>query len=135
MMDETRNSLESLIAGDLETLGDLELGSDEHQKATTDLVKLIEKLNDVDRDNADYWDKQERRQIDKERNEMTAKLEQEKQKLDPARVSIEIAKIAVPVVVPLVAYNVYQKRVLKFEETGKLVSTAARELHLPRFLK
>lgn len=48
---------------------------------------------------------------------------------------VEIAKIVVPVTVPLLAYNVFQKRVIKFEETGRLVSFAARDLHLPKIFK
>lgn len=135
MRDETRELLENQVVDGLSGLADLQAGSKERQSATTDVVKLIEKLNEVDRDNADYWDKQERREMDRKRNEATVKLEEEKQKLSPGRAALEVAKIAVPVVVPLVAYNVYQKRVIKFEETGKLVSTAARELHLPKFTK
>ena len=48
---------------------------------------------------------------------------------------LEWAKVIIPVVVPIFAYDIFQKRVLKFEEDGSICSSAGRQLHLPRFFK
>lgn len=62
-------------------------------------------------------------------------VERLRRKKSGAEIALEIGKIVVPVAVPIIAYNVFQKRMLKFEEVGHISSTAGRELHLPRFFK
>lgn len=57
------------------------------------------------------------------------------QGLTPGKVALELGKVIVPTLITIGAYNTFQKRVIKFEETGRLVSTASRELHLPKFGK
>lgn len=81
--------------------------------------------------NAEEYENLKNREHDKE-------IEQMKRKKSKVEIVIEIGKIAVPAVITIggyIAYDKFQKRVLKFEETGRIVSTAGRELHLPRFMK
>lgn len=65
-------------------------------------------------------------------------IEEMKRKKSKTEIALDVAKIAVPAIMTIWGYREYdkfQKRVLKFEETGRIVSTAGRELHLPKFMK
>ncbi len=136
MTDETRDLLEGAVQDHLKKLNAItEIGGDESKKITENLTKLTELLITSDKDNYDYYDKQERRRIEEERNEAANETERNKQKLTWSRVAFEMAKVVVPVGISMIGYNIFQKRVLKFEETGRISSTAGRELHLPKFTK
>lgn len=62
-------------------------------------------------------------------------VEEERNTISYKRMWLEIAKIVVPTVIPMIAYGVYQKKVLEFEENGKITSTPGRGMHLPKFWK
>lgn len=135
MTEETYNMLEKAAQVQLEGVETLDAGSKEGKEALTKSIHLVELLITADKDNSDYYDKQERRRIEEERNKAQNETERDKQKLTWDRVGLEMAKVIVPLIVSLAGYNVFQKRVLKFEETGRISSTAGRELHLPKFMK
>lgn len=135
MTEETKKLLEEQIQTGLEGLSwrcTNEEADRSRSRTVGDVAKLIEKLNEAEQNDEKRSDNQERREIDKERNQSTVELERQKQDLTWKRFGIEVAKIIIPVTVPLIAYSVYQKRLLKFEETGRVCSTAGRELHLPK---
>lgn len=44
----------------------------------------------------------------------------------------DIAKVVLPVILSGICYSVFQKRLLKFEETGVVKSHASKDLHLPK---
>lgn len=135
MTEETYGMLERAVQAQLEKVETLDAGSKEGKEALVKSLHLVELLITTDKDNADYYDKQERRRIEEDRNKAMNETERDKQKLTWGRVGLEIAKVVVPLVVSFAGYNVFQKRVLKFEETGRISSTAGRELHLPKFMK
>lgn len=135
MTDVTYEMLEKAAQVQLENVEKLDAGSKEGKEALAKSINLVELLIATDKDNADYYDKQERRRIEEERNKAQNETERDKQKLTWGRVGLEMAKVVVPLVVSFAGYNVFQKRVLKFEETGRISSTAGRELHLPKFMK
>ena len=135
MTEETYGMLERAVQAQLEKVETLDAGSKEGKEALVKSPPLVELLITTDKDNADYYDKQERRRIEEDRNKAMNETERDKQKLTWGRVGLEIAKVVVPLVVSFAGYNVFQKRVLKFEETGRISSTAGRELHLPKFMK
>lgn len=110
-------------------------GSKERKAAIEEALSLVEKLNETDKISADYQDNEERRRIEEKRNDETAQIEKDKQKLTWQRVAFEIGKIMLPAIGGYIAYDKFQKRVMKYEETGKICSTPGRELHLPRFMK
>lgn len=135
MTEETKKLLEEQIQIGLEGLSWTCIGKDADEsrsRTVGDVAKLIEKLNEAEQNDEKRSDNQERREIDRERNQSTVELERQKQDLTWKRFGIEVAKIIIPVTVPLIAYSIYQKRLLKFEETGRVCSTAGRELHLPK---
>lgn len=135
MTEETYGMLERAAQVQLENVETLDAGSKEGKEALTKSIHLVELLITADKDNSDYYDKQERRRIEEERNKAQNETERDKQKLTWDRVGLEMAKVIVPLLVSFAGYNVFQKRVLKFEETGRISSTAGRELHLPKFMK
>lgn len=135
MTEETYGMLERAVQAQLEKVETLDAGSKEGKEALVKSLHLVELLITTDKDNADYYDKQERRRIEEDRNKAMNETERDKQKLTWGRVGLEMAKVVVPLVVSFAGYNVFQKRVLKFEETGRISSTAGRELHLPKFMK
>lgn len=135
MTQETYNLLESAVQNQLKTVYGMKLGSQEGKEALTKAISLTELLITADKDGYDYHDKEERRRIEEKKNDAAAEVEREKAKLTWGRVGLELGKVIAPILVSFAGYNVFQKRVLKFEETGRIVSTAGRELHLPKFLK
>lgn len=135
MTEETYNMLEEAAQVQLTNVQTLDAGSKEGKEALAKSIHLVELLVTADKDNADYYDKQERRRIEEERNKAQNETERDKQKLTWGRVGLEMAKVIAPLVVSFAGYNVFQKRILKFEETGRISSTAGRELHLPRVFK
>ncbi len=110
-------------------------GHELNEKLIDEVAKLTNILNEEDKKDYEKFDKQERRRIEEERNQEMAKIEMAKQDLTWKKVIMEVAKTFGPSVLTMIGYNLFQKRILKFEETGRLTSTASRELHLPNFLK
>lgn len=139
MREETMKLMEDVVVKDLEFLRDY----DEYDENAVKMAKDCEKrvCNLTDRMNAresmqmDFWEKADRRESDEKKNQAMIELEEKKMQIPWWRTCLDMAKIVVPVVVPIMAYNIFQERVLKFEETGRITSTAGRDLHLPRFMK
>lgn len=135
MTQETYELLENAVQAQLIAVGDLNLESKEAKETLTKAVSLTELLITADKDSYDYHDKEERRRIEEKKNDASAEVEREKAKLTWGRVGLELGKVIAPILVSFAGYNVFQKRILKFEETGRITSTAGRELHLPKFFK
>lgn len=135
MTETTYNLLEEAVQQQLARVSTFDSETKEGKEALTKAVHLVELLITADKDNTDYYDKQERRRIEDDRNKAMVEIERDKQKLTWGRVGLELGKVIAPILVSFVGYNVFQKRILKFEETGRISSTAGRELHLPKFMK
>ena len=135
---DLREKLLEEIDRHLMMIPSLEDGSKEQAIAVEDLTKLVNQINQLQATEWEYFDKQERRDLDKAKNEAMLEIEKKKSDITWQRVLFEIGgKVVLPAALTLVGYNVFQKRILKFEETGRLVTSASRELHLPKiwFLK
>lgn len=132
---ELRERLEQEVQNHLELLNSVSKGSKEQSVLVEDLTKLVNNIDRLNQSEWEFYDRQERREIDRKKNEAMIELERKKSEISLARASFELAKVIIPPVITIVAYDVFQKRIIKFEETGRLVSTAARELHLPKFLR
>ena len=132
MTKETLQLLEGQIQTDLQRISNFDDDQANRSKVVQDVTKLIEKLTEAESSNEKFVDNAERRDIDRKRNESTVALERQKQNLDWKRMSLEILKVAVPVIVPLFVWRKSFKEMVTFEETGRFTSSASRELHLPR---
>lgn len=135
MTKETYELLEEAAQVQLKQVTKINPETKEGEEHLAKSIRLVELLINTDRYNYEYYDKDERRRIEEERNKAMNETERDKQKLTWGRVGLEMAKLVVPLLVSFAGYNVFQKRILKFEETGRLTSTASRELHLPKFMK
>lgn len=123
------------VAYHLEEIDKLENGSKEQQAMVQDLKLLVDALNVMNKNELDAMNEAERREIERIKNEKLYELEQQKTHLGWQRVTFEMAKIVVPTIISIAAYDWFQRRVIDFEENGRLTTTASRELHLPKFMK
>ena len=133
MQNETLDMLEEQIQRDIKRLGTF--GSNDQasrSKAVQDVAKLMEKLTEAENAMAKWTDDEERRKLDEERNKSTVELERQKQSMDWKRWLLEISKVAVPTLIPLIVWRKSFLEMLKFEETGRLTTSASRELRLPK---
>lgn len=106
-------------------------GSEEEARIVKNICDLIAQLNKIDQLDLEAVDKEERRALDREKNEKMHELEIWKSTLNIKRAGFELIKIIVPGMIGGAFYLEAQKRVLKFEETGRIVTTAGRDLRLP----
>jgi hypothetical protein len=125
---EVKEQLESEIQRELELLETVNKGSKEEQVLVGDICKLTEIIDRLNNTEWDFYDKQEKREIEKSR----IQLDEKKSDLDWKRSIFEVVKIVLPSAITVFAYDRFQKRMLKFEETGRIVSSAGREFHLPK---
>lgn len=123
------------VAYHLEEIDKLANGSKEQQVMVQDLKLLVDALNTMNQAELNAMNESERREIERIKNEKLYELEKEKSKLGWSRVAFEMAKVMLPTIVSIAAYEHFQKRILEFEENGRINSTAGRELHLPKFWK
>ena len=132
---ELKDALLEEVAYHLEAIDQLENGSKEQQTMVQDLKLLVDALNQINQNELNALNESERREIERIKNENLYKLEQEKSKLGWQRVTFEMAKIIVPSIISIAAYDYFQRRIIDFEENGRLTTTASRELHLPKFMR
>ena len=132
---ELKDALLEEIAYHLAEIDRLENGSKEQQAMVQDLKMLVDSLNAINQTELNALNESERREIERIKNENLYKLEQEKAKLSWQRTTFEMAKIIVPSIISIAAYDWFQRRIIDFEENGRLTTTASRELHLPKFMK
>ena len=133
MLNETYDNLEKAVQDAIRDVCNAH--SIEDGKTATEKVKVLtELLLAADRDQAEYYDKKERRETEKERNEATAQIERDKVELTWPRVTLELVKTFGPLTVYMICYGIFQTRVMRNEDVnGRLTSDAARDLHLPPF--
>jgi len=131
MEESLKEGLLDELAHQLELVGNLSPGSDEYEACMKAINDLTKSINSLDQTEMDAFDKQERREADKVKNQQLFELEKSKAKLSWDRVGFEMAKIGVPLVGSGILYLIAQRRVFQFEENGRIVTTGGRELHLP----
>lgn len=134
MQQETYELMEGALVDRLRDM-DLERDDDKKSKKFDEAMKLIDKMNETDKVSFEFSDKEERRRIEEKRNDQAAETEAEKARLSWKKVAFEMAKVMLPSIGGWIAYDKFQTRVMKFEETGRVCSTAGREMHLPRITK
>lgn len=135
MTNETYDMLEKAVQVQLENIVKLDAGSKEGKEALAKATSLLEMLITVDKNAAECLDKSERRRIDEERNKAADTTERMKQEITWRKIGLKLSEVVVPLLVSFAGYDVFQKRILKFEEHGAVTSKAGRELHLPKFMK
>ena len=135
MTQETYELLEEAVQKQLENVQNVDISTKEGKETLALSMNLAQLLITTDKDNSDYYDKQEKRRIEEERNKAMESVERDKQKITWGRVCFEMAKVVVPLAIQIIAFGKLQGRMFKFEETGRVTSTGGREMHLPKFWK
>lgn len=103
-----------------EALEEMEVGTGEHTKATNDLAKLLDKYNEMIKNDYDYWDRRETREKDHEIKER--QLEDDRK---DRLVKNWLTGISIGGGFGLTIWGTLKS--LKFEETGSLTTSAGRE--------
>ena len=134
MKQELITLLEENLEDSLDRASGLET-TDARKQEIDNAIKLAEALNAIDQTKNKSEDDQNRQTLEEYRIRSANEVEVQKCKRSVSDYVLEAFKVIAPTVISLVGYNLFQKRVLLFEENGRIVSTAGRELHLPNFFK
>lgn len=138
-MDQIREKLIESLEDKIDILSGMEMGTKEHQMASSDVKNLVSAVNEIDTVNSELYDRQEKRRIDEEKNIRMSEIEKGKSDLSWKKFGFELGKIIVqqiPVTaMQLGGYYIFQTRLFEFEENGRLLSNASRQLPLPRIFK
>lgn len=153
---EIKEMLGEEIKNQIENLASLEQGSEEHSKAVESLAKLYRLKIDDDKNEIEDDEKHNRRSMDKEQQILDAELKQKQLEIDTELRECELdlkedqlreesknrwLNFGLQVgltVVGFVFYEVWNRRGLRFEETGSITSPQNRNLYskmLPKIFK
>lgn len=104
-------------------------GTEERDKEATNLQKVVDAYVKVCQMETEEEDRRERRRIEEDKNLSMYALEKEKSNDPFWKYCVEwTIKYILPGALSALAYNEFQKRTLKFEETGSFRSKASRDL-------
>lgn len=138
MQKETMEQLEKLIQinlSKLETFDDLDKDRYSRKDLIWETIQLTEKLQEEVKLQEEYWDREEKRRIDEEDKKASRKRSSKDQHDKKFDRLIEVSwKVGIPLITfvgGVVAYGHFQREILHFEETGKIVSKPGRELRFP----
>lgn len=134
MKENIRSALEEFVVRTLQDASN-ENNAAERGYLISDACRLLDKLSEDEKLRLETLDKEERRNLEAMKNETLSEIEKEKAKISWKKVLFEMSKLLGPVIITMLGYDIFQRRILRFEETGRIASTAGRELHLPRFMK
>lgn len=81
-MEKLTTLLQNEIETELNTLGDLEMGSEEQSKAVTDLTKLLDRAIELEKIEVDKQQKELNREIEYEKMENELRLKEQAQEFD-----------------------------------------------------
>ena len=115
-----KDQLAKEIASLIETLGEYTPGSEEYNKITNDLSKMLDKYNDMSRNDYDYWSKRDDR--DKDYDIKTKQIEEDRK---DRRVKNSLTAASIFGGIGLTIWGTLKS--LKFEETGSVTTNAGRE--------
>lgn len=134
MEKETMMKLEEVFISRLEDIdqGYDKLSEDGKKMAIQQACEIGKLLNQADEIYYQYETNKDRVEKEVEKNKDMIELEEKKIKVPWQRTAIDVAKIVVPCVVPLIIWRKSFKEMLKFEETGRVTSNASRVLHMPK---
>lgn len=127
-MDEIRNLLDKQIKTEIENLDYLEMGSKEKQNAIDGIAKLYELRLSENKAETDQIENQARMELDTKKVEN--EIDSDKVKRKGANLDRWIS-LGLQIAIPLgtfIAYDIWHRRGLKFEETGTITSPWTRNL-------
>lgn len=137
MQKETLDLLEERIVQNLNNMELHGIGSEERAAMTKETCDLVEKLNESERINLEAWDKEDRRELEREKNQNAVEIEKIKQNVTWKRAALQIGEKVIPVIVSGTIFGILGTAISKAEIDGRIPfnSRIGRILtnHLPRF--
>lgn len=136
MTNETLDLFEARIAENLEKL-EWTTEKEERERLIREVEKLSTKLTEAETLTYKFASDEAQRQLDDVKSQRAYEAEAVKAKMDWKRTAIEVGKVAVPAVISLVSLGLWNEKfeqVLKFEESGRFVSTGFRLLKFPKLV-
>lgn len=127
-MDEIRNLLDEQIKTEIQNLDYLEMGSKEKQNAIDGIAKLYELRLSENKAETAQIENQARMELDTKKVEN--EIDDDKVKRKGANLDRWIS-LGLQIAIPLgtfIAYDIWHRRGLKFEETGTITSPWTRNL-------
>ena len=118
-MNDVKEQLTAVIKVQMDLLKDLKPGTEEYKIASDVLAKLLDKLNEMEKNDYDYWDKCETRNVE---NELKTKQLAE----DRRDHNVKNCLTAVSVVGGMALTIWGTLKSLKFEETGSVTTIIGR---------
>ena len=114
-----KEQLTKVIEVQMEMLKDMKPGTEEYKNASDVLAKLLDKLNEMDRNDYDYWDKCETRE-----KEIELKLKQLAEDRRDHNVKNTLTGVSVVGGLALTVWGTLKS--LKFEENGTVTTLIGR---------
>lgn len=132
MVDDVMVLLEDRLKQSIELTKTVKLGTGEREALDNEISKISSCLLDYNRQQLEYYDKEERRRIEEKKNDEMTKVERNKQKIGWERWAFEFLKLGITIGTGMYSFFKGQSNMLNFEEHGRITTTAGRELHLPK---
>lgn len=134
-MDEIRDLLGEEIGNEIADLASLESGSEAKSKAIEDVAKLYRLRIEEIKAETEKEDAQERAKLERMKRDdaiLSEELQRENQKIDRwVNVGLQVGLM----IGGWIAYDIWQRRGLKFEEDGVITSPWTRNLMSKMFPK
>lgn len=134
-MDEIRDLLGEEIGNEIADLASLESGSEAKSKAVEDVAKLYRLRIEEIKAETEKEDAQERAKLERMKRDdaiLSEELQRENQKIDRwVNVGLQVGLM----IGGWIAYDIWQRRGLKFEEDGVITSPWTRNLMSKMFPK
>lgn len=127
-MDEIKNLLGEEIKKEINNLSSLDDATEKKSKAIDDIAKLYKLKLEQDKIEAELEDSRNRHELEKEaKDDERVSREEQRKKINLDRV-IDVGLQVLTVVGGWIAYDIWHRRGLKFEETGSVTSPFTRNL-------
>ena len=120
--------LDGEIVNVLETLDNMELGSDLYEAGIDSLAKLHKLRMEEIKTKTDFEEKAKRREMEDENQKDDLELRKSQAKGDDLKQYLKLGVEAAGIILPLVFYASWMKKGFKFEEEGTFTSTTFRGL-------
>ncbi len=146
---DVRKKLEEVIYEGLCDLEKTASGDENRGAMVKEMSTLIEAMTKIDHESYEYFDKEARRDLEKEKNDALVEAENAKRELEREKLNVEReknsitfgkalfevgGKILLPMAIQMLAYIYLFNENLDFEKTGiRRTSWLSKELHLPKF--
>lgn len=127
MEESLKEELRNQITNDLKLLKQQKAGSEEHERLSKEIVSLTQALDRLNQSEIEAYDKQERRESERDNKEKLYNLEVIKSKIDLKRWGLDMVKVLVPVLITWGFYSANQEKLLKYEEEGRVTSDTGRQ--------